>query len=219
MLRTGALTSPRVAWRVAWGAVPGIPEWARTASHRSGAYLGNPPPRLHPAVAAVPHPRQPAQIRLDAAALPPALGRHPRRRRAPGRARALPRTHHVRRRRRSPQRPLGALSGVGRRADWTPIGALTSCFLLTHRGQHRALNNTDRRGNPLIWLDCGGQQSVLDNKPGCTRWRARSGSRHGRRERDLAGGVGAARPVSIAVSMTFPMRSAAASTSRSLTWA
>ena len=108
---------------------------------------------------------------------------------------------------------------VGRRADWTPIGALTSCFLLTHRGQHRALNNTDRRGNPLIWLDCGGQQSVLDNKPGCTRWRARSGSRHGRRERDLAGGVGAARPVSIAVSMTFPMRSAAASTSRSLTWA
>ena len=109
--------------------------------------------------------------------------------------------------------------GVGRRADWTPIGALTSCFLLTHRGQHRALNNTDRRGNPLIWLDCGGQQSVLDNKPGCTRWRARSGSRHGRRERDLAGGVGAARPVSIAVSMTFPMRSAAASTSRSLTWA
>ena len=31
---------------------------------------------------------------------------------------------------------------VGRRADWTPIGALTSCFLLTHRGQHRALNNT-----------------------------------------------------------------------------
>ena len=81
------------------------------------------------------------------------------------------------------------------------------------------LNNTDRRGNPLIWLDCGGQQSVLDNKPGCTRWRARSGSRHGRRERDLAGGVGAARPVSIAVSMTFPMRSAAASTSRSLTWA
>ena len=32
--------------------------------------------------------------------------------------------------------------GVGRRADWTPIGALTSCFLLTHRGQHRALNNT-----------------------------------------------------------------------------
>ena len=119
-------------------------------------------------------------------------------------------------------RSLGASSGypgVGRRADWTPIGALTSCFLLTHRGQHRALNNTDRRGNPLIWLDCGGQQSVLDNKPGCTRWRARSGSRHGRRERDLAGGVGAARPVSIAVSMTFPMRSAAASTSRSLTWA
>ena len=129
---------------------------------------------------------------------------------------------------------------VGRRADWTPIGALTSCFeqpsfcerfknqyvlvgarscFLTHRGQHRALNNTDRRGNPLIWLDCGGQQSVLDNKPGCTRWRARSGSRHGRRERDLAGGVGAARPVSIAVSMTFPMRSTAASTSRSLTWA
>ena len=114
-----------------------------------------------------------------------------------------------------PQQP----TSVGRRADWTPIGALTSCFLLTHRGQHRALNNTDRRGNPLIWLDCGGQQSVLDNKPGCTRWRARSGSRHGRRERDLAGGVGAARPVSIAVSMTFPMRSAAASTSRSLTWA
>ena len=32
--------------------------------------------------------------------------------------------------------------GVGRRADWTPIGALTSCFLLTHRGQHRALNNS-----------------------------------------------------------------------------
>ena len=31
---------------------------------------------------------------------------------------------------------------VGRRADWTPIGALTSCFLLTHRGQHRALNNS-----------------------------------------------------------------------------
>ena len=30
---------------------------------------------------------------------------------------------------------------VGRRADWTPIGALTSCFLLTHRGQYRALNN------------------------------------------------------------------------------
>ena len=115
-------------------------------------------------------------------------------------------------------RPLPA-PRVGRRADWTPIGALTSCFLLTHRGQHRALNNTDRRGNPLIWLDCGGQQSVLDNKPGCTRWRARSGSRHGRRERDLAGGVGAARSVSIAVSMTFPMRSAAASTSRSLTWA
>ena len=115
--------------------------------------------------------------------------------------------------------PVGACHTVGRRADWTPIGALTSCFLLTHRGQHRALNNTDRRGNPLIWLDCGGQQSVLDNKPGCTRWRARSGSRHGRRERDLAGGVGAARSVSIAVSMTFPMRSAAASTSRSLTWA
>ena len=59
-----------------------------------------------------PHPRQPAQIRLDAAALPPALGRHPRRRRASGRARALPRTRHVRRRRRSPQRPLGALSGL-----------------------------------------------------------------------------------------------------------
>ena len=31
--------------------------------------------------------------------------------------------------------------GVGRRADWTPLGALTSCFLWTHRGQHRALNN------------------------------------------------------------------------------
>ena len=30
--------------------------------------------------------------------------------------------------------------GVGRRADWTPIGALTSCFLLTHRGQHHALS-------------------------------------------------------------------------------
>ena len=78
-----------------WGAVPGSPEWVRAASHRSGAShanLGNPPPRLHPPVAAVPHPRQPAQIRLDPAALPPALGRHPRRRRARGRARALPRT-------------------------------------------------------------------------------------------------------------------------------
>ena len=32
-----------------------------------------------------------------------------------------------------------ARPAVGRRADWTPIGALTSCFLLTHRGQHRAL--------------------------------------------------------------------------------
>ena len=115
MLRTDAFTSPGVAWSVGWGAVPGSPKWARAASHQSGAshaYLGNPPPRLHQAVAAVPHPRQPAQIRLDKAALPPALGRHPRRRRASRRARALPRTHHVCRRRRSPQRPLGALYGL-----------------------------------------------------------------------------------------------------------
>ena len=35
-----------------------------------------------------------------------------------------------------------SMPNVGRRADWTPIGALTSCFLLTHRGQHRALNNS-----------------------------------------------------------------------------
>ena len=52
--------------------------------------------------------------------------------------------------------PAGWLSGVGgppevegyaigQRADWTPIGALTSCFLLTHRGQHRALNNSHHR--------------------------------------------------------------------------
>ena len=46
-------------------------------------------------------------------------------------------------------RPLPAKRQiVGRRADWTPIGALTSCFLLTHRGQHRALNNTVRRMAP-----------------------------------------------------------------------
>ena len=32
---------------------------------------------------------------------------------------------------------------VGRRADWTPIGTLTSCFLAIHRGQHRVLNNSD----------------------------------------------------------------------------
>ena len=31
------------------------------------------------------------------------------------------------------------VQNVGRRADWTPIGALTSCFLLTYRGQYRAL--------------------------------------------------------------------------------
>ena len=40
------------------------------------------------------------------------------------------------------QRAFSALpTPVGRRADWTPIGALTSCFLLTQRGQYRALNN------------------------------------------------------------------------------
>ena len=33
MPRTGAFTSPGVAWSVGWGAVPGIPEWARAASH------------------------------------------------------------------------------------------------------------------------------------------------------------------------------------------
>ena len=47
--------------------------------------------------------------------------------------------------------------GVGRRADWTPIGALTSCFLWTHRGQHRALNNTQSTSSD-IWpesqIDC-----------------------------------------------------------------
>ena len=33
LTRTDALTSPGVAWSVGWGAVPGSPEWARTASH------------------------------------------------------------------------------------------------------------------------------------------------------------------------------------------
>ena len=42
------------------------------------ANLRNPSPRLHQAVAPVPHPRQPAPFRLDAAGMPPALGGQPR---------------------------------------------------------------------------------------------------------------------------------------------
>ena len=92
------------------------PERVRTAPHPQPgarhANLGNPSPRLHQAVVPVPHPRQPAPFRLDAAGMPPALGGHPRRRRSRRRARTLPRPGDVPGRRRSPQRPLVTLSGL-----------------------------------------------------------------------------------------------------------